>query len=67
MMRRITAVAVTVFAAIIAGALRTPGSRAFHEHDAGVGPLGAAVALVMTMVAVAVLAGMLRPRRAPRR
>lgn len=65
MSRRVGAVAVTVFAVIVAGALRTPGDAPAHEHGAGTGPLGAMVALVMMVVAAALLVAMLRGPRQP--
>jgi hypothetical protein len=66
MSRRITAVAITVIAVVVAGALRTPGDEVSHDHG-GVGPLGAVVALAMMLAAAAVLVAMLLPRRERRR
>jgi hypothetical protein len=64
MRRRAVAIAITVLAAVLAGALRTPGDEVIHDHG-GVGPLGAALALVMMVVSIALLVTMLRRPRNP--
>lgn len=59
MIRRVAAVTVTLTAMIVAGALRAPSTVHIHDHG-GLGPLGAVVALIMLLLAVAVLVAMFR-------